>query len=92
MEKAFDRVITSSRGFPEAPDPVNGKSLANLTLRERQVMRMLAEGKSVRQCADALGLAPSTIDNHKSRLMKKLSVHRSSQLTLLAIREGLIDV
>ena len=70
----------------------NGKSLANITLRERQVMRMLAEGKSVRQCADALGLAQSTIDNHKSRLMKKLGVHRSSQLTLLAIREGLIDV
>jgi DNA-binding NarL/FixJ family response regulator len=70
----------------------NGKTLGSLTLRERQVMRMLAEGKSVRQCADALGLATSTIDNHKARLMKKLGVHRSSQLTLLAIREGLIDI
>jgi DNA-binding NarL/FixJ family response regulator len=70
----------------------NGKTLAKLTLRERQVMRMLAEGNSVRQCADALGLAQSTIDNHKARLMKKLGVHRSSELTLLAIREGLIYV
>src|SRR4029077_6915186 len=51
---------------------------------------MLARGDTVRQCAGALGLAPSTIDNHKSRLMKKLGIHKASELTCRAVRDGLI--
>jgi two-component system, NarL family, response regulator NreC len=65
-------------------------SVATLTLRELQVMRMLAGGKSVSQCAAALGIAQSTIGNHKSRLMKKLGVHKATELTCRAIRDGLI--
>ena len=65
-------------------------SFAGLSARERQVMQLLAQGKTVRQCADALGLAHSTIDNHKARLMKKLGVHKASQLTCRAVCEGLI--
>jgi DNA-binding NarL/FixJ family response regulator len=53
-------------------------------------MRLLALGKTVGECAQALGLAHSTIDNHKSRLMKKLNLHKASQLTCRAIRDGLI--
>jgi two-component system invasion response regulator UvrY len=67
-------------------------SLALLTARELQVMTLLARGYSVRRCAQQLGLAESTIDNHKSRLMKKLDIHKVVELTHLAIREGLIVV
>jgi DNA-binding NarL/FixJ family response regulator len=67
-------------------------SLADLTMREREVMRYLAEGQTVKQCAQKLHLAQSTVDNHKARLMKKLNIHKSTELTKLAIREGLINV
>ena len=53
-------------------------------------MRMLAEGQSVKQCATDLGLSYSTIDNHKSRLMKKLGIHKASEITYQAISQGLI--
>jgi len=65
-------------------------SLFKLTPREIQVFEMLAQGLSVRQCASRLQLAHSTVDNHKSRLMKKLNMHKSCELTRLAIREGMI--
>ncbi len=65
-------------------------SVVDLSYRERQVMRLLALGKTVAECAAALGLAHSTIDNHKARLMKKLGIHKASELTCRAIRDGLI--
>lgn len=72
--------------------PENRRSITVLTGRELQVMTLLASGYSVRRCAEKLGLAESTIDNHKSRLMKKLDVHKIVELAHLAIREGLIVV
>lgn len=71
--------------------PFSAPSLAMLSPREREVMAHLAHGHSPRQCAELLGLAPSTIDNHKTRVMKKLRVHKSTQLVLLAVQLGLID-
>ncbi len=65
-------------------------SLSHLTGRERQVMELIAQGNTVRKCASILSLAESTVDNHKTRLMKKLNVHKSSELTRLAIRTGMI--
>lgn len=64
--------------------------LEKLTQRELEVLRYLSQGLSVKQCARILNLAHSTVDNHKSRLMKKLDVHNSVELTRLAIREGLV--
>jgi DNA-binding NarL/FixJ family response regulator len=55
-------------------------------------MRLIALGRSVRDCAHILELAQSTVDNHKSRLMKKLGLRKSQDLTRLAIREGLIRI
>jgi DNA-binding NarL/FixJ family response regulator len=64
--------------------------LAILTPREIEVLKLVAQGHSVKNCAELLALAPSTVDNHKSRLMKKLGVHKALDLTRLAIREGLV--
>ena len=84
-----EHLVTTHRGtmVPPADDE---PSLTQLTPRESEVFELLAQGFSVRQCADQLQLAQSTVDNHKSRLMKKLDLHKSSGLTRLAIREGLI--
>lgn len=64
--------------------------LSKLTPREIEVLRLLALGNSVRQCAAKLHLATSTVDNHKARLMKKLGVHKTAELVRFAVREGLI--
>jgi DNA-binding NarL/FixJ family response regulator len=66
--------------------------LVLLSARELQVMKMLAAGKSVPQCAVELGLSRSTVDNHKWRVMKKLQIHKASELTIRAIQEGIIHL
>lgn len=66
--------------------------LARLTRRETDVLRLIAAGRTVKDCAVELGLSPSTVDNHKSRMMKKLGVHRAIDLTRLAVREGLVGL
>jgi DNA-binding NarL/FixJ family response regulator len=66
-------------------------ALRQLTSREVEVFVHLAQGLSVRQCAARMHLATSTVDNHKTRLMKKLDVHKSVDLATLAVREGLVD-
>lgn len=86
-----DRVQRTPRGW--RLEQAHGRpTVAALTSRELQVMKLLARGRSVRDCAEQLQLAESTIDNHKSRLMKKLQVHKAAELTRLAIRDGLIAV
>ena len=85
------RIHSETRGL-RLDRPTNGPSVASLTNRELQVMKLLANGYSVRRCASRLDLAESTIDNHKSRLMKKLDIHKVVELTHMAIREGLIVV
>jgi DNA-binding NarL/FixJ family response regulator len=59
-----------------------------LTLREREVLRLLAQGLTVRKCADRLGISPSTVDNHKTRMMRKLNVHKTIDLVRIATRHG----
>lgn len=95
-DRTFDpgiqrRIRRDARGF-SLELQTDRPSVASLTNRELQVMKLLAGGKSVRRCAEFLELAESTIDNHKSRLMKKLNIHKVVELTHVAIREGLIVV
>jgi DNA-binding NarL/FixJ family response regulator len=65
--------------------------LALLTRREMEVLSLLAQGLAVKECAVRLRLSPNTVDNHKSRLMKKLDLHRLPELILWATREGLVS-
>jgi DNA-binding NarL/FixJ family response regulator len=65
-------------------------TVSKLTVREIEVLRLIALGNTVRECAEKLQLAPSTVDNHKARLMKKLGLHRTTELVRFAVREGVI--
>jgi len=71
---------------------INGKRTvaADITHRETEVLGLLVEGLSVKECARRMKLSPSTIDNHKSRLMKKLGIHKTTGLVRFAVREGLV--
>jgi DNA-binding NarL/FixJ family response regulator len=95
-ERKFDpaiesRIVRTSQGW-RLKQKQGLPSVSQLTNRELEVMRLLAQGQSVRDCASKLNLAESTIDNHKSRLMRKLHVHKAAELTHVAIRDGLITV
>ncbi|MGD9721935.1 MAG: LuxR C-terminal-related transcriptional regulator [Pirellulales bacterium] len=83
------RLVLSADGVRLARD-TQASPLSSLTPREIDVLVHLAQGFSVKQCAKALGIGTSTAGNHKSRLMKKLDVHKTVDLTRLAIREGLV--
>ena len=60
-----------------------------LTDREREVLQLLAEGKSTKQIASRLNLSTKTIDSHRQQIMKKLSIRSVAELTKYAVREGL---
>lgn len=66
--------------------------LATLTTRERDILRLIAEGLTQKQIASQIGLAAKTIDNHAGKVMTKLGIHNRVLLTRYAIREGLVTV
>ena len=61
-----------------------------LTLREQEVMRLLAEGRTVREVAGELALSIKTIEAHKLNLMRKLDIHNRSSLIEYAVRMGIL--
>ena len=62
----------------------------SLTHREREVLKLVAEGKSNKDIAAFLNLSVKTVEKHRSNLMSKLDVHNASGLTAFAIERGLI--
>jgi two-component system, NarL family, response regulator NreC len=69
----------------------SGGAGAPLTLREREVVQLIAEGKTTKEIASILHLSPKTVDSHRMRSMAKLDVHNISSLVRYAIREGMIE-
>jgi len=62
-----------------------------LTTREREVLQMLAEGKTNKEIAVVLNLSVYTVDAHRGRIMEKLNLHSINELVRFALRNGLID-
>jgi two-component system, NarL family, response regulator NreC len=65
------------------PDPLSG--------RERQVLQLIAEGKSTKDVALVLGVSVKTAESHRSRLMQKLDIHETATLVRYAVRKGLVE-
>jgi two-component system, NarL family, response regulator NreC len=61
-----------------------------LTIREREVLKLLAEGRTVRSAATTLGVSTKTVDAHKFNLMRKLGIHNKAELVMWAIRKRLV--
>jgi two-component system response regulator NreC len=66
--------------------------LASLTPREKEVIKFLAEGKSVKEIACDLNLSVKTIEAHKFNLMRKLDIHNKAQLVQYAIQKKIIQI
>jgi len=65
---------------------------SSLTPREREVVKMLAEGNSVRQIAEIWGLSIKTVEAHKFNLMRKLNIHNRAQLVTYAIQKKIVKM
>jgi two-component system response regulator NreC len=63
-----------------------------LTPREREVVKMIAEGNSAREIASLLGLSVKTIEAHRFNLMRKLDIHNRAQLVTYAIRKKIVNL
>lgn len=61
-----------------------------LTEREREVLHLLAEGKSNKETAAVLNLSPYTVDTHRTNLMQKLGLHNTAEIVLYAVRHAII--
>ena len=83
-----DQVIN---GFLNRPDKSpQGHSWDRLTLREREVLKLIAEGNKSREIAERLSVSIKTVEKHRSNLMRKLKLRGISALTTYAIDNGLI--
>jgi DNA-binding NarL/FixJ family response regulator len=61
-----------------------------LTEREREVLQLLAEGKSNKETAAVLKLSPYTVETHRTNLMQKLGLHNTAEIVLYAVRKSII--
>jgi DNA-binding NarL/FixJ family response regulator len=64
--------------------------LSKLTAREKQVLQLIAQGKSNKEIASLLELSVNTVSVHRANLMEKMNIHRTAELVLFAIRKGLV--
>jgi two-component system response regulator NreC len=65
---------------------------SQLTERERDVLRLAAEGRTTQEIADALVISPKTVEGHKTSLMTKLGIRNRTELIKYALRKGIISV
>jgi DNA-binding NarL/FixJ family response regulator len=81
------RVVTSflsGQGPPAGP-------LEGLTSRQREVLQLIAEGRSSKEIASQLGVAVKTIETHRTQIMERLDIHDIAGLVRFAIRVGLVS-
>ena len=89
MGTAMDISDRRSRMF--TPDRESVRLVFALTGRERQVLVLIAGGRSTKQAASHLGISYKTADSHRSRILEKLGVHETASMVRYAIRAGLIE-
>jgi len=79
-------VLDSIRRAPQGEaDPV-----AAMTQRQREILQLLAEGRSAKEIARALGISTRTVEFHKYRMMESLGVENSAELIRFAIKHGIV--
>jgi two-component system, NarL family, response regulator NreC len=78
---ALMQAFTSRKEAPRDP----------LTAREREVLQLIAEGKTTKEVAGVLGVSVKTAESHRSRIMEKLDIHETAGLVRYAIRQGLVQ-
>src|SRR6516164_9206756 len=80
-------------GYLTGGKPAIEKEIAQdrLTPREREVVQLLAEGKTTKEVATVLGMSVKTAETHRTKIMRKLEIHETAGLARYAIRRGLVQ-
>jgi two-component system, NarL family, response regulator NreC len=79
------RALREKQDSPQEPDTFD-----QLTQREKQVLQLIAHGKSNKEIASLLNLSVNTVAVHRANLMSTLGVHKAAELVLYAVRKGLV--
>jgi DNA-binding NarL/FixJ family response regulator len=81
-------------GFVRQPGTAkdDAEAFSELTDREREVLQILAEGKTTKEIAAALGVSVKTVETHRRNIMQKLDLHSVAELTKYAVRQGITAV
>ena len=87
-----DRIASPVAEVSEFPLDEMASRKRVLTAREREVLKLLAEGRTVRAVAAILGLSIKTVDAHKFNLMRKLGIHNKAELVIWAIQKKVVKL
>jgi DNA-binding NarL/FixJ family response regulator len=87
--KVAELVLEGYLNPHRTPQPPRGN---RLTPREREVVQLLAEGKTSKEVAVVLNLSVKTTETHRTNIMRKLDLHSVADLTLYAVRNGIVQV
>jgi DNA-binding NarL/FixJ family response regulator len=79
------------RGYLNKPNQPQETAIPSLTPREREVVQLLAEGKSSKEVASVLGTSPATVETQRAKIMQKLDLHSVTDLVRYAIRNHIIE-
>jgi DNA-binding NarL/FixJ family response regulator len=91
LESYFTSSAANALAGPHQIANLDDAKRNDLTPRERQVVQLLAEGKSSKEASIFLGISTKTIETHRANLMRKLNLHSVSELTRWAIRNQIIQ-
>ncbi len=86
--QVLEKLVNATR----APGSYGMPRSSMLTPREREVVKMIAEGNSVKEIAAVLGLSIKTVEAHKFNLMRKLNIHNKAQLVTYAIQKKIVKM
>ncbi len=84
---AAKALIDDYRKQAEQPDIYE-----SLTEREREILKLIAEGRTSREIAEALYISQKTVQGHRTKIMEKLDLHNRTELIQYAMRKGLVDL
>lgn len=84
--------LLTNASFQNLEEPIEVSPLEMLSSREREILQLVAEGKTSQQIAESLSISPKTVDTYRSRLMHKIGVEDMAGLVRFAIQHGVISL
>jgi DNA-binding NarL/FixJ family response regulator len=82
----------SSEHLERFKDPARAAATLRLSMREREVLQLIAEGRATKEIASLLAISAKTVEFHRENIKRKLGVHTTADLTRHAIEQGLVSL
>jgi DNA-binding NarL/FixJ family response regulator len=86
------KVVHKLAGLTKDQRPMPDPGYESLTVREQEILALLAEGHTLKTIGERLFISPKTVENHRTRILHKLGVHSTFELIRYAAKVGIIDV